>query len=236
MPGARRESDASSEDMVLHHIPYNMIVDKLIGLAFGLATFPGIIINAFVQQYYFDKYSVPVVRVLSDEEPEAEALSEMSEAELSKTLEETFRSSEHNQVTDGGTYETADFTAIDDYADLLRVAAIPFIAATIITTVCYLLALPGGLARLTTFWQILLFWLPLWIGFSVAAHSFPHSEIVSALWERSRTTDSPLRAIGYPFVAISWVANFLRSYWLDAIYGVVIFIVILRILGLEWVG
>lgn len=214
-----------------------MIVGKLIGIAFGLATFPGIVINAFVRRYYFEKYSVPTVRVPGDRELEAEALTEMNDAELSKTLEETFRSSEDSEVADGGAYEAADYMAIENYADLLRFAVMPFVAATVLTTVCYLLALPVGMTSLSRspFWQFPLFWLPLWVGFSVAAHSFPHSEIVSALWERSKMTDSPLRAIGYPFVVISWVANFLRSYWLDAIYGVIIFLVILRIFGLQWI-
>lgn len=69
-----------------------------------------------------------------------------------------------------------------------------------------------------------------WLGFSIAAHAFPTSENGSILWKQSILevkNSNYLALIGFPLVAIIYLARLLHFLWLDIIYGfILLFLVV----------
>ncbi|WCO00711.1 hypothetical protein [Psychroserpens ponticola] len=71
----------------------------------------------------------------------------------------------------------------------------------------------------------------IWLGISVAAHSFPNTVMGDLLWKSSISEikgGNYLAIIGIPLVAIIYLARMLHFFWLDIIYGVILYILIIR--------
>lgn len=61
----------------------------------------------------------------------------------------------------------------------------------------------------------------LWLGISIAMHSFPSTGDATSIWTALWAEGSPItaRIIGSPIVAIIYLGAFCSVFWLDAVYG-----------------
>ena len=69
----------------------------------------------------------------------------------------------------------------------------------------------------------------IWLGISVAAHSFPDTTMGDVLWRNSITeikNGNYLAIIGIPLVIIIYIARILHYFWLDIIYGVILYFLV----------
>ncbi|SDQ27126.1 hypothetical protein [Natronobacterium texcoconense] len=184
---------------------------SLAGLVFNLVTFPGIVLNGIVQDYYVRKYSVPVARLDGD------ALEELDDEELDGRDAEP-ASDESGEVV-------VDFYGIDDYRSTFAVTLMPFFACSAVAFAVFALSVPL-IEGDVPFW-----WLLAWLGGAVGSHTFPNTVATDALWEQSRATSSPLKFVGYPLVAVSKVVNLLRFLWIDLVYAVGLYLAARSLLG-----
>lgn len=66
----------------------------------------------------------------------------------------------------------------------------------------------------------------LWLGVSIAAHSFPNATMGDLLWKNSIAEikeGNYLALIGIPLVLIIYVARILHFFWLDIVYGFLLY-------------
>jgi hypothetical protein len=71
------------------------------------------------------------------------------------------------------------------------------------------------------------FWL--WLGISIGMHAFPSTADATNLWRHARVAAKslhPLAIVSFPLVALVFVANVLRFFWFDALYGVAVGLVL----------
>jgi hypothetical protein len=62
----------------------------------------------------------------------------------------------------------------------------------------------------------------IWLGVSIGMHAFPSNQDAQALLQHARPAVRrlhPLALLSFPLVLLIYVANLLRFFWFDAIYG-----------------
>lgn len=188
---------------------------SLVGLVFNVVTFPGILLNGIVQDYYVRKYSVPVERL------DADALDELGDDELEAALD----GRDAELASDGSGEVVVDFYDIDDYRSAFAVTLMPFFVCSAIAFAVFVLSVPLAEGDVS-FW-----WLLVWLGAAVGSHTFPNGVATDALWRQSRSTSSPLKFVGYPIVAVSKVVNVLRFLWIDLVYALGLYLAATSLLG-----
>jgi hypothetical protein len=70
----------------------------------------------------------------------------------------------------------------------------------------------------------------IWLGFSVAMHSFPSTQDATNLWKennRHLRKKNFMALVGYPFALVIFVANLLRIVWFDLLYAVFLMMLVL---------
>lgn len=201
------------------------MVFGLIGLIVNVLTFPGIVANAVVQDYYADRYGAPQARLAVHEDVEdVETLREMDDEERA-TVAYVLGEGEEP----GEEYREeflVNYDAIESYSGLFAVVLMPFVVSSVVAFVLLTvdLALFGtdGIVALVL----------AWLGISLAAHSFPNADATDALWRRSSEEGGVLAAVGYPIVGLSKLVNALRFLWLDFIYAAVLLLIAQQVAGL----
>lgn len=166
--------------------------------AFGVATFPGLVLNKVVREYYVRKHDVPV------ETPDVREITAMLEEEKEKKgREEEFGENTAETVRRANSEEEAyvNFYDLEEYEGLLLATSVPFLVSSWVGFVFLL-------SSVLLFGVNLLYGvLPFWLGVAFAAHSLPDEVAADALWQRSSETDSSLRFVGYPVAAVSKLSN-----------------------------
>lgn len=107
------------------------------------------------------------------------------------------------------------------YYKLFLFAFIPFIVLTIVAIPFCYKAVEFNTGRN--------FLICLWLGLSIAAHSFPEIELGKLIWNRTNLAIKQkkyLAALGYPFVFLIYIIRFLNVLWLDILYGLGIILII----------
>lgn len=68
-----------------------------------------------------------------------------------------------------------------------------------------------------------------WIGLSIAMHSFPSSGDAINLWNEAILywKQNILVLLAFPFCIILWIANGLKFVWFDLIYGAILYTIVL---------
>ncbi len=98
----------------------------------------------------------------------------------------------------------------------------PFIVNTLM---CLLICFPAFMrVRIFNLGDPLSYLL-LWLGVSVGMHAFPSNQDASSLWQAAGQAAKgmhPLALISYPLVIVIYIANVLRFFWFDYIYGLAI--------------
>lgn len=204
-----------------------MVVGLLIGIVFKIVTFPGTLVNIFVQSFFDGVYRIPEKHLAVGEDVDLDDVAVHEE-----TLGDSVRvlGPGEEPRDDETVVAIEDYHAVDDYASLFKLILGPFAAMTAIGTVFMLatgLLLESG--TLTT--DGYLWVLPFWLGFSVLAQSFPNQTPTDALWVETRRTDTPLRFLGYPVVGFSKAVDKLQFLWLDAIYALAVWYAVGRLTG-----
>jgi|GEM_PF-2771820 len=101
------------------------------------------------------------------------------------------------------------------YYKLFLFSIIPFVTLTLIAIpLCYkAVEYNKGTAFLTC----------AWLGISIAAHSFPETDIGKLIWKRTNIevkNKNYISILGYPFVIFIYFFRILHVFWLDILYGV----------------
>jgi len=93
------------------------------------------------------------------------------------------------------------------------------------TLLCFLIALPAvipfSVFQARTPATLFL----LWLAVSIGMHAFPSTHDAKNVWEMAKKEFSfkkPLVLVSFPIVICIYIANLLRFFWFDAIYGLAI--------------
>lgn len=153
----------------------------IIGLLIRVLTFPGLILDAFINKITCKYLKIEIFQV--------------------------------NYFTITGEEIPVIHEIPKDYSKAFGIAMLPFITMSIISMVVFYLGL--------TFFPNIEF-LFIWLGLSIAAHSFPNTIIGNLLWKKSIIEIKKgkyLSLIGFPIVIVIYIAKILHFFWLDIIYG-----------------
>jgi hypothetical protein len=63
----------------------------------------------------------------------------------------------------------------------------------------------------------------LWLGLSIGMHAFPSTTDLKPLFQGALPavrSGNPLAVLGLPLLALLWVGNLLRFFWIDLFYGI----------------
>lgn len=107
-----------------------------------------------------------------------------------------------------------------EYSKTFGIAILPFLIMSSISIVLFYVGLKFFPDNQFLF---------IWLGVSIAAHSFPDTEIGDLLWKNSVAevkNSNYLALIGFPLVAIIYIARMLHFFWLDVIYGVLLYFLV----------
>jgi hypothetical protein len=101
---------------------------------------------------------------------------------------------------------------------------ISFAPLAINTLAGAVIAMPSAMA-VTAFWEgSAVDWVLMWLGVSIAMHSFPSTgdaaSIWQAIWEKEVPWTSKLVAV--PLVVVIYAGSLASFLWLDVVYGVVV--------------
>jgi hypothetical protein len=112
--------------------------------------------------------------------------------------------------------ETKDFTTT------FLIAVGPFIVNSLL---CMIICFPALFPIRIFEVEDIISYVPLWLGISIGMHAFPSTGDASSLYQQAKkavSTYHPLAIISFPLVIVIYVANALRFFWFDYIYGVAI--------------
>ncbi len=106
-----------------------------------------------------------------------------------------------------------------DFTSNFLIAVGPFIVNTLL---CLLLCFPSFLRVRVFDLPDPLSYLMLWLGVSIGMHAFPSNQDASCLLEGAKAAArrlNPLALLSFPLVVLIYIANFLRFFWFDYLYG-----------------
>lgn len=94
----------------------------------------------------------------------------------------------------------------------------PFFVNTVVGLLLGAAAFVGATRASTAFYVLL------WLGISIATHSFPSTGDAKAIWRSLWRWRTPIlaRILGLPVVIIIYVGALGSAFWLDLIYGVAV--------------
>ncbi len=191
-------------------------------VVFNIATFPGLVLNRAVQEYYVREFSIP------ERSPDVERITErLDEEKEKKGRESAFGEDTEDTVRRMSREGTAyiDYYEVKEFDDCFRATAVPFFVSSGVGFFFMLLSALffGG--------STLLWLLSFWLGAAFAVHSFPDEVAADALWQKSGETERRLRFVGYGVAVVSKPMNATESYLLETVYAVFLFVVALLLLG-----
>jgi hypothetical protein len=205
------------------------MVFGLLGMVFNAVTFPGAIVNQIIQNVFEETYGAPTKRLAVPRGLDEDTIEENPEL-----LQEIRELREGEEPREDETLEfVVDYDGIPGYTKLFWIVLGPFFVTSIVSLVLFAFTAGIEAAGIVERESSPLVWLVVFYpGFVVGARAFPNSEPTNELYARSQQTDSLLRLIGYPLVGISKLMSLLRFLWVDAIYALLLYLVIAVPLGL----
>jgi hypothetical protein len=109
---------------------------------------------------------------------------------------------------------------VKDFTSAFLITVGPFLVNSLL---CMLLCWPAFIRVRVFDMGDALSYLLLWLGVSIGMHAFPSNQDASNLWHHACQAAkrlNPLAMISIPLVGLIFLANVLRFFWFDAIYGV----------------
>ncbi|AIE84204.1 metalloprotease family protein [Fimbriimonas ginsengisoli] len=97
----------------------------------------------------------------------------------------------------------------------------PFFVNTILGAV---IAAPAAIPVLKFHGGDVLDWLLMWLGVSIAMHSFPSTGDAASIWSSVTDKETPIwtKALGIPIVGVIYLGALASIFWLDLLYGVAV--------------
>ncbi len=112
--------------------------------------------------------------------------------------------------------------AIEDFNSAFLVCVGPFIINSLL---CMAICFPAVLPIQVFGVRQPLSYVLLWFGLSIGMHAIPSTHDANALWAhagKAATQLNPLALLSFPLVVVIYVANVLRMFWADYLYGIAI--------------
>lgn len=106
-----------------------------------------------------------------------------------------------------------------DFTSNFLISVGPFFINTFL---CFVLCFPAFLRYRAFNMGDPLSLLLLWLGVSIGSHAFPSNQDAASLLAAAKTAVRkmhPLAIISFPLVGLIYIANVLRFFWFDVIYG-----------------
>jgi hypothetical protein len=106
-----------------------------------------------------------------------------------------------------------------DFTSIFLISMGPFFVNSIL---CLFFCLPAMIPFHVFGQPDLLCYFLMWIGISIGMHAFPSTQDAKVLWSSARTSAAlrnPLALLSLPLVVVIYIANLLRIFWLDYLYG-----------------
>jgi hypothetical protein len=111
---------------------------------------------------------------------------------------------------------------VEDFTSVFLISMGPFIVNSLL---CVFFCLPTMIPMHIFGQSGPLSYVLMWVGVSIGMHAFPSTQDAKILWQsakRSAVLHSPLAIVSFPLVVAIYIANILRFFWLDYIYGAAI--------------
>ena len=111
---------------------------------------------------------------------------------------------------------------IKDFTTAFLVSVGPFIINSLL---CIIICFPVYFPMQVFNIQNPLFLFIMWLGLSIGMHAFPSNHDASCLLEHAKKAAAefnPLAIISFPVILLIFIANLLRFFWFDLIYGAAI--------------
>lgn len=193
------------------------MVFGLIGTLFNIVTLPGVVADAYVERRIEDHYGAQTTAYAVPEQAEVEGEVDVSDEVRELSADESLRDGE-------SLVQHTDYGRLDD-GELIAVFGLPFLTLSALALPFFVCASVGlsVLSDPTPLWQQLSVLGAIWLGVSVGAHAFPNAAVTDAVFDRSQTTDTVLRFVGLPLAGLAKVLGFLEFFWVDALYGLLLF-------------
>jgi hypothetical protein len=114
----------------------------------------------------------------------------------------------------------------EDFMTCFLVAMGPFFINSLL---CLLFTFPALIPTRIFGYQdfVIYFWL--WLGISIGMHAFPSTHDATGLWRSAKKAvrnGNAFAAVSFPVVIIIYIANILSFFWLDAIYGLALGLIV----------
>jgi hypothetical protein len=110
----------------------------------------------------------------------------------------------------------------DDFTTAFLISVGPFIVNSLLCMIiCFPTLIPMRIFGVEEKFSYVL----LWLGISIGMHAFPSTGDAYSLLQQAKKAVSslhPLAIISFPLVIVIYIANILRFFWFDYIYGVAI--------------
>ncbi|MCE9600471.1 MAG: metalloprotease family protein [Spirochaetia bacterium] len=91
------------------------------------------------------------------------------------------------------------------------------------TLLCFLISLPALIPQTIFSESPPASMFLIWLSVSIGMHAFPSTQDAQNVWKKAREEiKNPLALLSFPIVIVIYVANMLRFFWFDAIYGLAV--------------
>jgi hypothetical protein len=115
---------------------------------------------------------------------------------------------------------------VENFQSSFLISVGPFILNSFL---CFVLCLPALLPIYVFNVEDPLSYLLLYLGIAIGMHAFPSTGDAEGLWAEAQVAarkGNLLAIASYPIVGLIHLANFLRFFWFDVIYGAVVGVVL----------
>jgi hypothetical protein len=108
----------------------------------------------------------------------------------------------------------------DSFTSSFLIAVGPFIVNSFL---CVLFCFPALVPVRTFDHKDPICYFLIWLGVSIGMHAFPSTQDAKVLWQQANEAaghSNPLALLSFPLVIVIYIANLLRFFWLDYLYGI----------------
>lgn len=171
----------------------------LLGIVIKVLTFPGLIVDAFVNEKLCNYLNLEILGV--------------------------------NYLAIGENQHPVMHDFPKTYVNTITIAFVPFLLMSIFAIFLFYFS---QLFSDYSYIYIELFFI--WLGVSMAVHSFPNPVIGDMLWDKSLKETKKgnyIAVLGLPLTLVIYIARFLHIFWIDLIYGFILYYIFIGENGLE---
>jgi hypothetical protein len=109
--------------------------------------------------------------------------------------------------------------AAESFLSAFLIAVGPFIINSFL---CVLFCFPALVPLRTFNHKDPICYFLIWLGVSIGMHAFPSTQDANVLWRQAKNATAEFNTLAlltFPLVIVIYIANLLRFFWLDYLYG-----------------